>query len=156
MTILHIERQGEIGRCRIEKPHRLIPLVTRCILGVILQRNILDLAATRREIDLQYLVLHGELLGFGLLRRSQQLSELHDPTLRLQAVPGQPLSRSRNSCGIRSRQRSVERQERILLGLDTRLFGVVRHELFLILFLLMRIIERETQEDQGHDDNSGD
>lgn len=63
---------------------------------------------------------------------------------------------SRNSRRIRSRQRSVERQERILLGLDTRLFGVVRHELFLILFLLMRIIERETQEDQGHDDNSGD
>ena len=95
-------------------------------------------------------------IGQALLRRSQQLSELHDPTLRLQAVPGQPLSRSRNSCGIRSRQRSVKRQERILLGLDTRLFGVVRHELFLILFLLMRIIERETQEDQGHDDNSGD
>ena len=68
MAILHIERQGEIGRCRVEKPHRLIPLVTRCILGIILQRNILDLTAARREIDLQYLILHGELLGFGLLQ----------------------------------------------------------------------------------------
>ena len=26
-------------RCRVEKPHRLIPLVTRCILGIILQRE---------------------------------------------------------------------------------------------------------------------
>ena len=72
MAILHIERQGEIGRCRVEKPHRLIPLVTRCILGIILQRNILDLTAARREIDLQYLILLGELLGFDLLPSNQQ------------------------------------------------------------------------------------
>jgi len=123
-------------------------------LGVILQRDALDLAAAGGEEHRHHVVLHDEFFGLRLAGRRQRLAQRLHLTLAY---------RCRSLCGRHFGLHAVTRRQRIghgsrrTRGCGHRIdIGLVCGFLFQILFLLLAVEIGESQKKNRYDGNAYD
>ena len=114
-------------------------------MGVILQRDALDLAAAGGEEHRHHVVLHDEFFGLRLAGRRQRLAQRLHLTLAY---------RCRSLCGRHFGLHAVTRRQR---GCGHRIdIGLVCGFLFQILFLLLAVEIGESQKKNRYDGNAYD